>query len=134
MPGRSKTSRRVNATLLAVALAFVQVCLGFTDASAGATNMPAVAEAEGCCGGGSEPDCFTARESTGAINTCTPYCIQGRDGAKPDPVLPVSVAFTYAAPSPVGWTAFPPHVPRLSAAPRAANSTPLIYQFQRLLN
>ena len=134
MPGRSKTLRRLNALPLVVTLAFIQVCPGFTDAFASAANMPVTTAAAGCCGGGSEPDCFTARESTGATNTCTPYCIQGRDGAKPDPVLPVSAAVTYAAPSPVGWTAFPPHVPRLSAAPRAANSTPLIYQFQRLLN
>ena len=130
---RSKTSRRVNALLLAVALVFAQVCLAFTDAFASASNMPAATAAEGCCSGGAAPDCFNVRGPVGASNTCSPYCIQGRDAVKSDPVSGVSASFPYAGSTLIGPAVFPPHVSRLSAAPRAANSTPLIYQFQRLL-
>lgn len=132
MPGRSKISPRLNALLLVAALAFVQVCTGFTDAFASAANVPAAAK--GCCGGGSEPDCATARVPVGGINPCAPYCVQRQDGVKSDPVVPVSASFAFAGSFLIGRSIFPPHEPRLSAAPRAANTIPLIYQFQRLLN
>ena len=133
MPRLSRTPRRLSAMLLIAALAVVQVCTGFTAALADSANIPAATASDSCCTGGSEPDCATAQATDGAVNTCAPYCIQGRDAAKSDSFLPVSATITYAAPPPIARAVFPPYSARLSAA-RAANSTPLIYQFQRLLN
>lgn len=119
--------------LLVVALALVQVCVGFTAALADARNLPAVTAAAGCCGGTPEPDCFTAQEKVGTFSNCAPYCLQRQDAARSDAVPPAPSAFTQAGPSPSGRVAFPPHLPRLSAAALPANGVPLIYLLQRLL-
>lgn len=134
MPRRSKIPRRLNAMLLVAALALVQIGTGFTAGLANAANIPAATTAGGCCSGGFEPVCATAQDPVGAFNICARYCIQGQDIAKSDSGLLTSATFTFASPSPVGWVAFPPQSPRLSAAPRAISSTPLIYHLQRLLN
>ena len=133
MPRLSSIPRRLSAMLLIAALAVVQVCTGFTAALADSANIPAATASDSCCTGGSEPDCATAQAMDGAFNACAPYCIQGRDTAKSDSFLPVSAAVKYFGTPPIAWAVFPPYSAPLSAA-RAANSTPLIYQFQRLLN
>lgn len=119
--------------LLVAALALFQVCTGFTAALADARNLPAATAAAGCCGTTPEPVCSAAQETVGAVSNCAPYCLQRQDATKSDPVLPAPSAFTHASPSPSGWVAFPPHLPRLSAAALPANGVPLIYLFQRLL-
>lgn len=133
MPGRSKTSRRLNAMLLVAALALVQACTGFTPALADVKNMPAATAADGCCAGTPEPNCANAQDRIGAFGACAPYCLLGQDAAKSDSALPASAAITHASLSPIGWVEFPSQSPRPSAAARHANSVPLIYQFQRLL-
>jgi hypothetical protein len=135
MPTHSRIARRLNAMLLVAALAVVQVCAGFTSVVAYAATTPAATAAGGCCNEDSEPACGSAQDTAGALNiTCAPFCIERQDAAKSDSVLPSSESIKHAGLSPVGRVAFPPHSTRLSAAPRAANTTPLIYQFQRLLN
>jgi len=124
---------RRSAVLFVAALAVAQVCAAFTDVVAYAAGTPAATAAGGCCIEGSEPACGSAQETAGAFNNCAPYCLQRQDAAKSDSFLPVSAAITYAALPPIARAVFPPYSARLSAA-RAANSTPLIYQFQRLLN
>jgi len=134
MPRLTRIAQRRNAMLLVAAVAVVQVCTGFTGVVAYAASMPAATAAGGCCNEGSEPACGSAQETAGAFNNCAPYCIVRQDAAKSDSVLPASESFKHAGLSTVGRVAFPPHSTRLSAAPRAANTTLLIYQFQRLLN
>lgn len=119
---------------LVAVLALIQVCTGLASAFAGASNVPAATTADGCCSERPEPACAAARETAGAVNTCARYCIERQDAVKPDPVLPPSANFSYAGLALIGRSAFPPHAPRLTAAPLAANRTPLIYRFQRLLN
>ena len=133
MSRRSRIPPRLNAMLLAAALALVQVCTGFTAALANARNLPAATAAAGCCGGTPELDCAAAQESAGVLSNCAPYCLTRQDAAKSDAVLPAPSGFTHAGPSRSGWVAFPPRMPRLSAAALPANGVPLIYLFQRLL-
>jgi len=133
MPRLRKVVLRPSALLLVAALAVVQVCTGFTGAVAYAANMIPAPVAGGCCREGLEPACGSAQETAGALNNCAPYCIERQGAAKSVSFLPVLAAITYAAPPPIARAVFPPYSARLSAA-RAANTTPLIYQYQRLLN
>jgi hypothetical protein len=134
IPRRSIDPRRTSATLLVAVLALVQVCTGFTAALADTRNMPAVTATAGCCGGRPEPVCSTAQDTVGAVGNCAPYCLQRQDAAKSDPVvLPAPSPAMHAGPFSSGRVAFPPHLPRLSAAAPPANGVPLIYLLQRLL-
>lgn len=130
-----KTPQRLNALLLAAALVLVQVCTGYSVALANASNLPAVTAADGCCGGGgTKPDCGAAQIPAAAFDACSRNCVQGQDVADSDFALPASAAFACAGPFSTAQAVFPSDPIRAGALPRAANTTPLIYQFQRLLN
>ena len=125
---------RPSALLLVAALAVVQVCTGFTGAVAYAASITAAPAAGGCCREGAEPACGSAQEAAGAFNNCAPYCLERQDAANSDSALPASAAFASAGSSSAARAVFPPYPARPGALPRAANTTPLIYQYQRLLN
>ena len=120
--------------LLVAVLALVQVCTGFMAAVAYAANMPAAIAADGCCGDASEPGCAAAQDTAGPFSTCSVYCTRDQGTRQSHAGPPVPAGFGFAGPPLVGRVVFASQLPRLDAAPRAASSTPLIYQLQRLLN
>jgi hypothetical protein len=130
---RSNTVKRLNAGLIAAALALVPLCAGFSTALANAADPAAMTMAGHCCSAGAKPGCVSMEAGKGVPDACVLHCLRARYSAISDPTLPAAT-FADAAPAPVAHRTFPPHVPRLSAAPRATSSIPLIYQFHRLLN
>lgn len=134
MPRLTRVMLRRSAVLFVAALAVAQVCTAFTDVVAYAAGTPAATAAGGCCIEGSEPACGSAQETAGAFNNCAPYCLERQDAANSDSALPVSAAFASAGSSSAARAVFPPYPARPGALPRAASTTPLIYQYQRLLN
>jgi hypothetical protein len=131
-PNRSK-SKRLNALLLLGALVFAQVCAGFAAPPANATPMSATPASDRCCDTGSGSACAAVRDTIGAFDACARHCAQWKDAPQSHEGFPASAGLTFYGPAFSARAVFPSQHLRLRAAPRAASSTPLIYQFQRLL-